>query len=79
MGFIHEDLKGLETMSTTRKCKSADRLQTIQREMETAMLGIILRDRIRTEAVRRRSEVPDVLGIEMWLKCEGLVIKQARF
>lgn len=41
-------------MSVIRK--SADRLQTL-------MLGITLRDRIRNEKIRRRTGVSDLLGI----------------
>jgi len=66
----------LETMAITRKF--ANKLQTIQRAMERAMIGITLRDRIRNEEIRRRTKVTDVLSLVAQLKWRwgGLVARQ---
>ena len=49
---------GLETMTLTERI--VNRLRTTQMAMERAMLGISLRERIRNENIRRRTEVTDV-------------------
>ena len=53
-------------MSITRG--AADKLQTTQREMERALLGISLRDRIRNEEIRRRTEITSVTRVMTKLK-----------
>lgn len=50
---------GLETMTLTKE--SARKLQRTQRAMERQMLGISLRDKIRSEDIRRRTNVTDIL------------------
>lgn len=50
---------GMETVTLTQK--SANKLQTNQRAMERAMLGISLRDRVRNEEIRRRTKITDII------------------
>ena len=49
----------LETMTLTER--SVNRLRTTQRAMERAILGILLRERIRNQNIRRRTGVTDVI------------------
>lgn len=67
---------GLETISITKG--SADLLETTQRAMERAMLGISIRDRIRNEEIRRRTKVTDVIRYmaEMKWRWAGHVARQ---
>jgi len=51
---------GLETL--TLILGSANRLWFCQREIERAMLGISLRDKIRNEEIKRRTRVCEVVG-----------------
>lgn len=50
---------GLETTTLTRS--TANKLRICQRAMERAMLGISLRDKIRNEEIRMRTNVADVM------------------
>lgn len=50
---------GLETISLTKAF--ANKLLTTQRAMERSMLGISLRDKIRSEDIRRQTRVADII------------------
>ena len=52
-------LYGSETWATTKR--EEQRLVTAQRAMERSMLGISLREHIRSEAIRERTGVRDVI------------------
>lgn len=67
---------GLEAITITRK--SADRLQTTQRTTGRAIHGITLRDSDRSDEIRRRTKVPNVLGTVGKLKrrLDGHITRQ---
>jgi len=53
-------------MAITRKF--INKLQTTQRAMERAMIGITLRDRISNEEIPRRTKMTDILMLVVQLK-----------
>lgn len=59
-----------ETLILTKK--SVPKLQIIVRKMEWSMLGITLRNKIRTEEVLRRSRVKHIGDHILSLKCQDV-------